>query len=99
VLRDEAGFNPFIKKSFLLEGQTKLLPYEKFREKGFLVEIMEFVGSSGIRVPALIDLYIHPLYVLVSKILSFILNSSALIHPLYHPLFTLSTMGSTYHFI
>jgi hypothetical protein len=35
------------------------------------------------------DLYIHPLYVLVSKILSSILNSPALIHLLYHPLSTL----------
>jgi hypothetical protein len=51
------------------------------------------------RLSALIDLYIHPLYVLVSKILSSILNSLALIHPLYHPLSTLSTVGLTYHFI
>jgi hypothetical protein len=36
--------------------------------------------------PVLMDLYIHPLYVLVRKILSSILNSPALIHPLYHPL-------------
>jgi hypothetical protein len=43
-----------------------------------------------IRLPAFMDLYIHPLYVLVSKILSSILNSPAPIHPLYHPLFTLS---------
>jgi hypothetical protein len=35
------------------------------------------------RLSALMDLYIHPLYVLVSKILSSILNSPALIHPLY----------------
>jgi hypothetical protein len=33
------------------------------------------------------------------KILSSILNSSALIHPLYHPLFTLFTVGPTCHFI
>jgi hypothetical protein len=38
------------------------------------------------------DLYIHRLYVLVSKILSSILNSPTLIHPLYHPLSTLSTV-------
>jgi hypothetical protein len=44
-------------------------------------------------------LYIYPLYVLVSKILSSILNSPAPIHPLYHPLSTLSTMGPTCHFI
>jgi hypothetical protein len=53
-------------------------------------------GSSTLlawaRLSALMDLYIHPLYVLVSKILSFVLKSSALIHPLYHPL---STVGST----
>jgi hypothetical protein len=36
---------------------------------------------------------------LVSKILSYILNSPALIHPLYHPLYTLSTMRPTCHFI
>jgi hypothetical protein len=52
-----------------------------------------------LRLSALIDLYIHPLYVLVSKILSFILNSVAPIHPLYHPLSTLSTVGPTRHFI
>jgi hypothetical protein len=49
----------------------------------------------GIRLPALMDLYIHPLYVLVSKILSSILNSLALIHHLS----TLSTVGPTCHFI
>jgi hypothetical protein len=43
-------------------------------------------------------LYIHPQYVLVSKIIFSILNSSALIHPLYHPLSTLSTVRLTYHF-
>jgi hypothetical protein len=48
------------------------------------------------RLPALMDLYIHPLYVLVSKILSSILNSPALIHSLYHPL---STVGPTCHFM
>jgi hypothetical protein len=45
------------------------------------------------------DLYIHPLYVLVSKILSSILNSPTLIHPLYHPLSTLFTVRPTRHFI
>jgi hypothetical protein len=45
------------------------------------------------------ELHIHPLHVLVSKILSSILNSLAHIHPLYHPLSTLSTVGPTYHFI
>jgi hypothetical protein len=52
-----------------------------------------------VRLPALYDLYIHPLYILVSKILSSILNSPAPIHPLYHPLSTLSIVGPTYHFI
>jgi hypothetical protein len=56
-------------------------------------------GGSNVRLPALMDLYIHPLYVLVSKILSSILNSPALIHPLYHPLSILSTVGPTCHFI
>jgi hypothetical protein len=55
--------------------------------------------ESGLRLPALMDLYIHPLYVLVSKILSSILNSPAPIHLLYHPLSTLSTVGPTCHFI
>jgi hypothetical protein len=52
-----------------------------------------------VRLSALMNLYMYPLYVLVSKIFSSILNSSALIHPLYHPLSTLSTVGPTYHFI
>jgi hypothetical protein len=52
-----------------------------------------------LRLLALMDLYIHPLYVLVSKILFSILNSPALIHPLYHPLSTLFIVGPTYHFI
>jgi hypothetical protein len=51
------------------------------------------------RLPALMDLYIYPLYVIVSKIFFSILNSSAPIHSLYHPLFTLSTIGPTCHFI
>jgi hypothetical protein len=55
--------------------------------------------DNFIRLPALMDLYIHPLYVLVSKILFSILNSTALIYPLYHPLSTLSTVESTCHFI
>jgi hypothetical protein len=52
-----------------------------------------------LRLSVLMDLYIHPLYVLVSKILSSILNSPAPIHPLYHPLSTLFTVGPTCHFI
>jgi hypothetical protein len=59
----------------------------------------ETVIVSALRLSALMELYIHPLYVLVSKILSSILNSPAHIHPLYHPLSTLSTMGPTCHFI
>jgi hypothetical protein len=55
--------------------------------------------ATGLRLSALMDLYIHPLYVLVSKILSSILNSPAPIHPLYHPLSTLSTVGPTCYFI
>jgi hypothetical protein len=45
---------------------------------------------------ALMDLYIHPLYILVTKILFSILNSPASIYPLYHPL---STVWLTCHFI
>jgi hypothetical protein len=52
-----------------------------------------------LRLSVLMDLYIHPLYVLVSKIISSILNSSAPIHSLYHHLSTLSTVGPTCHFI
>jgi hypothetical protein len=61
--------------------------------------VVDYCNQKCIRLPALMDLYIHPLYVLVSKILSSILNSPAPIHPLYHPLSTLSTVGPTYHFI
>jgi hypothetical protein len=57
------------------------------------------VWRLDFRLPALMDLYIHPLYVIVSKILSSILNSPAPIHPLYHSLCTLSTVGLTCHFI
>jgi hypothetical protein len=55
--------------------------------------------EQPVRLSALMPLYIPPLYILVSKILSFILNSPVSIHPLYHPLFTLSTVGPTCHFI
>jgi hypothetical protein len=55
--------------------------------------------AGSTRLPALMDLYIHPLYVLVNKILSCILNSFAPIHHLYHHLSPLSTVGSTCHFI
>jgi hypothetical protein len=56
-------------------------------------------GRPFLRLSALKDLYIYPLYVLVNKILSSILNSPAPIHPLYHPLSTLFTVGPTCHFI
>jgi hypothetical protein len=78
------------------EGRLDVNVDEVFRFVLFLDRVML---SVFLRLPALMDLYIHPLYVLVSKILSSILNSSALIHPLYHPLSTLSTMGPTCHFI
>jgi hypothetical protein len=61
--------------------------------------LWRFAISSRLRLAALMDLYIHPLYVLVSKILYYILNSPAPIHPLYHSLSTLFTVGSTCHFI
>jgi hypothetical protein len=71
------------------------------------------IAAAAFRLPALMNLYIHPLYdlshswtsifilytILVSKILSSILNSLTLIYPLYHPLSTLSTVGPTCHFI
>jgi hypothetical protein len=50
---------------------------------------------ANLRLSVLMDLYINSLYVLVSQILSSVLNSSALIHPLYHPLSTISTVGPT----
>jgi hypothetical protein len=55
-------------------------------------------SDSGL-VYASMDLYIHLhlLYILVSKILSSTLNSSASVYSLYHPLSTLSTVGSTCH--
>jgi hypothetical protein len=59
----------------------------------------EYLGTNtnrGIRLSALMDLYIRPLYILVIKIPSSISNSSALILPLYHPLYI---VGPTYHFI
>jgi hypothetical protein len=66
----------------------------KYKCKHLLTEVL-----PTLRLSALMNLYIHPLYVLVSKILSFILNSPTPIHPLYHPLSTLSTLGPTCHFI
>jgi hypothetical protein len=72
---------------FTLYSYSKALEY-RFR-----------VSTAGsLRLPELIDLYIHPLYVLVSQILSSILNSPAPVHPLYHLLSTLSTVGPTCHF-
>jgi hypothetical protein len=65
----------------------------------FLCELQTLLLNRYLRLSALIDLYIHPLYVLISKILSSILNSPAPIHPLYHPLSTISTVGPTCHFI
>jgi hypothetical protein len=44
----------------------------------------------ALRLSALMDLYIHPLYCLVIKILSSILIYPVSIHHLYHPL---STVG------
>jgi hypothetical protein len=61
--------------------------------------LLSTCSCAVLRLSALMDLYIHPLYVLLSKILSSILNSSAPIYPLYHPLSTLSTVRPTYHFI
>jgi hypothetical protein len=47
--------------------------------------------SSSLRLSAFMDLYIYSLYVLVSKILFSIINSSAPIHPIYilYPLYLL----------
>jgi hypothetical protein len=45
-----------------------------------------------LRLSALMILYFHPLYILVIKILSSIIISPTLIHPLYHPLFTVGPL-------
>jgi hypothetical protein len=56
-----------------------------------------------LRLPALMDLYIHPLYVLVSKILFSILNSSApsilyiILYPLYPLWDSLVTLSKYIH--
>jgi hypothetical protein len=47
--------------------------------------------SPSLRLSALIDLYIHPLYILVIKILLSILNSPvSILYPLWSSLVTLS---------
>jgi hypothetical protein len=69
---------------FTLYSYSKILEYH-----------LEYATADSLSLSVLMDLYIHPLYVLVSKILLSILNSSAPIHPLYYPLSTLSTMGPT----
>jgi hypothetical protein len=51
----------------------------------------EGLCSRSLHYPYPMDLYIHPLYDIVSKIFSSILSFSAPIHLLYHPLSTLST--------
>jgi hypothetical protein len=71
-----------------------LYSYSKALEYRFRVPT-----AGSLRLSVLMDLYIHPLYVLVSKILSSILNFPAPIYPLYHPLSTLSTVEPTCHFI
>jgi hypothetical protein len=76
----------------------KLVVYLR-REVRILVSSLFTCTVVFLRLPVLMDLYIYLLYVLVSQILSSILNSSALIHPLYHPLSTLSSVGPTCHFI
>jgi hypothetical protein len=53
------------------------------------------IGPTSTKAIRTHDLYIHPLYVLVSQILSSILNSPAPIHHLYHHLSILSTVGPT----
>jgi hypothetical protein len=52
--------------------------------------------DTPLRLSALMILYFYPLYIMVIKILSSILISSAPIHLLYH---SLSTVRSTCHFI
>jgi hypothetical protein len=85
----------------LLKSSTALKYNMQLRQMSWiqLPSLSPYRRLSALRLSALIDLYIHPLYVLVNKILSSILNSPAPIHPLYHPLSTLSTVGPTCHFI
>jgi hypothetical protein len=78
----------------LLEASTR-----GARDSSHPGDLVSSFPYSALRLLALMDLYIHPLYVIVSKILSSILNSPAPIYPLYHPLSTLSIVGPTCHFI
>jgi hypothetical protein len=66
--------------------------FSSIRRRGLIADADAGRGAGSLRLSALMDLYIHPLYILVTKILSSILNSSALIHPLYY---LLSTVGLT----
>jgi hypothetical protein len=61
-------------------------------------ERTEWKRRCGLRLSALMELYIHHLKGLVIEILSFIPNSSASIHPLYHlyPLWGLLVTLSKY---
>jgi hypothetical protein len=86
-------------QQLLTEKEKKIMQQLASPKNGTHLLTTDRLQPCGLRLPALMDLYIHPLYVLVSKMLSSILNSPAPIHPLYHPLSTLSTMGLTCHFI
>jgi hypothetical protein len=90
--RNRLGFAPLYCSSGKRRGFERQLEKAGCQANGL-------AWPCGLRLPVLMDLYIHPLYVLVSNILSSILNSPAPIHPLYHPLSTLSTVGPTCHFI
>jgi hypothetical protein len=83
-----------VRTGWIMHGGVPPPYYYNYNDYGGLMEKVE-----GLRLPALMDLYIHLLYILVSKILFYILNSPAPIHSLYHPLSTLSTVGPTYRFI
>jgi hypothetical protein len=82
-------------------GDQKIRPFKSVARRTHKAGSYRTVPS--IRLLVLMDLYIHPLYVLVSKILSSILNSSIPIHPLYllyllYPLWdTLVTLSKYIH--
>jgi hypothetical protein len=78
----------------LFESEKRLKQASGAATRGAWWRQVDVLGRGrrmgGISLPVLMDLYIYPLYVLVSKIFSSILNSLAPIHHLYHPLSTLS---------
>jgi hypothetical protein len=77
-----------------LNGRAMAMPPQSLctlfpRRKGIRTSlILEHISYSSLQscslLSVLMDLYIHPLYILFIKILSSILNSPVSIYPLYH---------------